>query len=116
MVVLAPAAAGRIARPWLQKANAPLTGSLPGTAVAKGLHARAVLFDAHRSWPGKIQRAARGIGDGPVGHDHLPFGGLVGLAGGQRRRNGSPDLSTLLQLSTLKSTRTCQEIKSEEPP
>src|ERR1039458_2667283 len=32
MVTLAPAAAARIARPWLQKANAPFTGSLPGAA------------------------------------------------------------------------------------
>src|ERR1035438_5149951 len=29
-VTLAPEAAARIARPWLQKANEPFTGSLPG--------------------------------------------------------------------------------------
>ena len=32
MVTLAPEAAARIARPWLQKANAPFTGSLPGAS------------------------------------------------------------------------------------
>src|SRR5690348_11538060 len=52
MVTLAPAEAARIARPWLQKANAPFTGSLPGADSQYPDVPTQVLSSSMRTEPG----------------------------------------------------------------
>ena len=95
MVTLAPAAAARIARPWLQKANAPFTGSLPGAGSQYPDVLTHVLSSSMRTDPGPATLSAR-----------LPAGSVtvqlvttifhsVGWYAwplGKRRRDGPPDL------------------------
>src|SRR3974390_2211871 len=59
MVTLAPEAAARIARPWLQKANAPFTGSLPGAASQYPDVVTQVLSSSIRTDPGPATLSAR---------------------------------------------------------
>src|SRR3974390_1903045 len=59
IVTLAPAAAARIARPWLQKANAPLTGSLPGAGSQYPDVLTQVLSSSMRTEPGPANLSAR---------------------------------------------------------
>ncbi len=119
-VTLAPAAAARVARPWLQKANAPFTGSLPGAGSQHPSVLTQVLSSSMRTEPGPATLSAR-----------LPAGLLVtvqlvttichsvgwyawslGKAGAMVHHT----LSTLFQPSAVKSIRTCQETLSEELP
>src|SRR5208283_2899303 len=59
MVTLAPEAAARIARPWLQKANAPFTGSLPGAASQYPEVLTHALSSSIRTDPGPATLSAR---------------------------------------------------------
>src|ERR1039458_1816475 len=58
-VRLAPDAAARIARPWLQKANAPFTGSLPGAGSQYPEVLTHVLSSSIRTEPGPATLSAR---------------------------------------------------------
>src|ERR1017187_4536773 len=58
-VTLALDAAARIARPWLQKANAPLTGSLPGAGSQYPDVVTQVLSSSMRTEPGPATLSAR---------------------------------------------------------
>src|ERR1039458_4352662 len=58
-VTLAPEAAARIARPWLQKANAPFTGSLPGAGSQYPDVVTQVLSSSMRTEPGPATLSAR---------------------------------------------------------
>ena len=66
MVTLAPAAAARIARPWLQKANAPFTGSLPGAGSQYPDVLTQVLSSSIRTEPGPATLSARLLAGLPV--------------------------------------------------
>src|ERR1039458_2959863 len=120
IVTVAPAAAARIARPWLQNANAPFTGSLPGAGSQYPDVVTQVLSSSMRTEPGPATLSAR-----------LPAGLLVtvqlvtttfhsvawyawpfGSAGAIVHHT----LSTLLQPSAVKSIFTCHETLSDEPP
>src|ERR1039458_211317 len=59
MVTLAPDAAARIARPWLQKANAPFTGSLPGASSQYPEVLTHVLSSSIRTDPGPATLSMR---------------------------------------------------------
>src|ERR1035438_6077488 len=59
MVTLTPEVAARIARPWLQKANAPFTGSLPGAASQYPEVLTHVLSSSIRTEPGPATLSAR---------------------------------------------------------
>src|SRR5271157_3748731 len=61
-VTLAPDAAARIARPWLQKANAPFTGSLPGAGSQYPEVLTHVLSSSMRAEPGPATLSARLLG------------------------------------------------------
>src|SRR5579872_5546216 len=119
-VMLAPGAAARVARPWLQKAKAPLTGSLPGAGSQYPEVLTQVLSSSMRTEPGPATFSAR-----------LPAGLLVtvqlvttiwnsvgwyawlfGSAGAMVHHT----LSTLVQPNAVKSIFTCQETLLDEPP
>src|SRR5579883_3356868 len=120
MVTLAPAAAARIARPWLQNANAPFTGSLPEAGSQYPDVVTHVLSSSIRTEPGPATLSARL----PAGllvtvqlvttifHSVGWYAWLLGRAGAMVHQT----LSTLLQPSAVKSIFTCQETLSDEPP
>src|SRR5271157_2662576 len=119
-VTLAPDAAARIARPWLQKANAPFRGSLPGAASQYPEVLTHVLSSSIRTDPGPATLSAR-LDAGllvtaqlvtTIFHSVDWYAWLLGRAGAMVHQT----LSTLLQPSAVKSMCTCQETLSEEPP
>src|SRR5579864_7563674 len=107
MVTLAPEAADRIARPWLQKANAPFTGSLPG-AVSQYPEVRThVLSSSMRTDPGPAALSARLLAGllvtvqlvTTICHSIGWYAWLFGSAGAMVHQT----LSTLVQPSAVKS-------------
>jgi len=97
MVTLDPEDAARLARPWLQKANAPFTGSLPGAASQYPDVLTQVLSSSMRTETGpshlEAPLASRIAGHRPIGDHHLPLSGLVtAWLFGERGRDGPPDL------------------------
>src|ERR1017187_6781117 len=120
MMTLAPAPAARIARPWLQKANAPFTGSLPGAGSQYPDVVTQVLSSSMRTDPGPATLSAR-LPAGLLGtvqlgttnfHSVDRDAAVFGSAGAMVHQT----LSTLLQPSAVKSMCTCQDTLSEEPP
>src|ERR1035438_9917855 len=120
IVTLAPAAAARIARPWLQKANAPFTGSLPGAACQYPDVVTEVLSSSIRTDPGPATLSAR-FDAGllvtvqlvtTICHSVDWYAWLLGSAGAMVHQI----LSTLFQPRVVKSMWTCQDTLSEEPP
>src|ERR1035438_6566871 len=119
-VTLAPEAAARIARPWLQKANAPFTGSLPGAGSQYPDVVTQVLSSSMRTDPGPATLSARLLAGLLVTvqlvtttfHSVDGYAWLFGSAGAMVHET----LSTLLQPRAVKSMCTCQETLSDEPP
>src|ERR1035438_3795883 len=119
-VTLAPDAAARIARPWLQKANAPFTGSLLGAGSQYPDVVTQVLSSSMRTEPGPATLSARLLAGLLVTvqlvtttfHSVDWYAWLFGSAGAMVHQT----LSTLLQPSAVKSMRTCHDTLSEEPP
>src|ERR1035441_7399871 len=105
-VRLAPDAAARIARPWLQKANAPFTGSLPGAGSQYPEVLTHVLSSSIRTEPGPATLSARllvGLLDTAqlvtiICHSVGRYAWLFGSAGAMVHQT----LSTLLQPSAVK--------------
>src|SRR5579883_1025808 len=119
IVTLAPAAAARIARPWLQKANAPLTGSLPGACSQNPEVFTHVLSSSIRTDPGPATLSARLPAESvTVQLVTIIFHsvGWYAWPGGSAGAMVHQTLSILLQPSVEKSMWTCQETSSEEPP
>src|ERR1017187_8419467 len=120
MVTLAPEAAARIALPWLQKANAPLTGSLPGADSQYPDVVTQVLSSSMRTEPGPATLNARLLAGllvtvqlvTTIFHSVDWYAWLFGSAGAMVHQT----LSTLLQPSAVKSMCTCHETLSAEPP
>src|ERR1039458_9959868 len=119
-VRLAPDAAARIARPWLQKANAPFTGSLPGAGSQYPEVLTHVLSSSIRTDPGPATLSARLLAGLLVTAQLVTttfrsldwYAWLFGSAGAMVHQ----PLSTLLQPSAVKSMCTCHETLSDEPP
>src|ERR1039457_3242091 len=107
MVTLAPEVAARIALPWLQKANAPFTGSLPGAASQYPKVLTQVLSSLIRTDSGPATLSAR-LDAGllvtvqlvtTICHSVDWYAWLFGSAGAMVHQT----LSTLLQPSAVKS-------------
>src|SRR5579885_3260603 len=120
MLNLAPAAAARFARPWLQNANAPFAGSLPGAGSQYPDVPTHVLSSSIRTEPGPATLSAR-LPAGLLATVQVVatiwnavgwYAWLFGRAGAMLHQT----LSTLLQPSAVKSILTCQEMFSDEPP
>src|ERR1017187_4473541 len=107
-VMLAPEAAARIARPWLQKANAPFTGSLPGAASQYPKALTHVLSSSIRTDVGPATFSARLLAGllvtvqlvTTICHSVGWYAWLFGSAGAMVHQT----LSALLQPSAVKST------------
>jgi hypothetical protein len=119
MVTLAPAAAAQIARPWLQKANAPFTGSFPGACSQYPDALTQVLSSSIRTDPGPATLSGRLPPESvtvqlvtAISHSVAWYAWLFGKAGAIVHQT----LSTLFQPSAVKSMWTCQETLSEDPP
>src|SRR5579872_2059317 len=110
MVALAPEAAARIARPWLQKANAPFTGSLPGAGSQYPDVVTQVLSSSMRTEPGPATLSGRLPPESvtvqlvtTILHSVDWYARLFGRAGAIVHQI----LSTLFQPSAVKSMWTC---------